>query len=179
MYRNLNKNISAVTKEVNLLLQRNELLKNAWFETLLCADYELNKGLMLMSDTGSIAVKDIISKRTLIVQLSYPACRPCLERELRNIRKLERKDVPILIIANYPNKHSLNVLLKQYDISSKAYLLPPNQKVFASDENLPLLCVFIANHDLAIEKLFIPIQMEDDVSETYFRYVESLFLLND
>ena len=81
MYRNLNKNISTIAKEVNSLSQKNELLKNAWFETLLSAGYDINTNLSLINDTSSVLLKNIVLEKTLIVRLSYAACRPCLERE--------------------------------------------------------------------------------------------------
>lgn len=175
MYRNLNKNISAIKEEVNILSQKNELLKNAWFETMLSTEHDINKDISLMNDSNYISLKDVIMEKTLVVRLSYAACRPCLERELKNIHKLENKGIPIVIIASYPNKHSLDVSLKQNNISSKAYLLHPNQKMFPFDENASQLYMFITDHDLTVKDFFIPVQMVDDVSDTYFRYVESLF----
>lgn len=175
MYRNLNRNISVITGKANLLSQKNELLKNAWFETLLSVDSEINKDLLLMNDTSNILLKDVVVKKTLIVRLSYAACRPCLERELRNIHKLEEKGVPILIIASYPNRRSLDILLKQYEITSKAYLMYPNQKMFSFDENVSQLYIFLTDQNLTIRNFFIPVQMVDDVSETYFRYIQNSF----
>lgn len=175
MYRNLNKNISVITEEVNSLSQKNELLKNAWFETLLFTDFEINKDLSLINDTSYILLKNVVMEKTLIVRLSYAACRPCLERELRNIHKFEKKGIPIIIIASYPNKHSLDILLKQYNISSRAYLMSSNQKMFPFDENASQLYMFITDRDLAVRNFFIPVQSVDDVSDTYFKYIESLF----
>lgn len=175
MYRNLNKRIEVIVQENNLLSQKNELLKNAWFETLLSADFEINESLSLMNDTNSLLLKNVIVEKTLVVRLSYAACRPCLERELRNVHQLEKKGIPIIIIASYPNKHSLDILLKQYDISSNAYLLPPHQKETSFDENASQLYMFLTDQDLTVKKFFIPVQMADDISETYFRYIESLF----
>ena len=176
MYRNLYKNISTIAKEVNSLSQKNELLKNAWFETLLSAGYDINTNLSLINDTSSVLLKNIVLEKTLIVRLSYAACRPCLERELRNVHKLEEKRIPIIIIASYPNKRSLDILLKQYNISSRAYLMYPNQKMFPFDGDVSQLYMFITDHTLTINSFFIPVQMVDDVSDTYFRYIESLFL---
>lgn len=175
MYKNLNKNISDITKEVNLLSQKNELLKNSWFETLLYNNFRINEELLLMSDTGSISLQDAITEKTLVVKLSYSACKSCLERELKNIHELEKKEIPIIIIASYPNKHSLDILLKQYKICSKAYLLYPNHKTFPFDENTSLLYMFITDHELAVKYFFIPIQMIDDVSDIYFKHIENIF----
>lgn len=175
MYRNLNKNISVMTENVNLLSQKNELLKNAWFETLLSSDIEINKDLLLMDDSSHVLLKNVVTEKVLIVRLSYAACRPCLERELKNVHKLEEKGIPIIIIASYPNKHSLDILLKQYEVSSKSYLMSPNQKMFPFDEKASQLYMFLTNQDLTVKNYFIPVQMVDDVSETYFRYIESLF----
>lgn len=78
MYRDLNRVISEMSEEKSLLSQKNELLKNAWFETLLSTGVDMNKDLTLLNDEGSFLLKDIVVDNVLIVRLSYAACQPCL-----------------------------------------------------------------------------------------------------
>lgn len=176
MYKNLSIRTVKVLEENSLLSQKNELLKNAWFETLLSSDVDINKDLSFVSDSGYIYFRDIVYDKTLIVRLSYAACQPCLERELDNLHKFEEKNIPVIIIASYPNKFALDVLLKKHNISSRAYLLSANQRVFPFDENRALLYMFIIDKNLTVQKFFMPVQMVDDVSDAYFKYIESVFV---
>lgn len=173
MYRNLNLQIKKERKEKVLNLQHHELLINSWFETLVNKEKEINEEITLLEGEHKVTLEDLCDRRTLVVRISYNSCHPCVERELKNLSLFLKKGFHAVIFASYPNRRSLDLLLKQHDIEAKAYLLPPNQQLFSFDETSSLY-LFVMEKECKTQYLFFPIPYENEMSDLYFKFIENI-----
>ena len=174
MYKNFNLKLEDSVNKNKSLQQQNELLKNCWLETLIASEAKLNHDIQLFFNEDKCLLTDIVKEKTLVVKITYTACQPCLQRELKNIASFEIKGIPVIIIAAYPNIQIVQSLLKEHTIQSKAFLIHSNQDVLALDESFnSSIYMFLMDKDLSFRYLFFPIQAVDDVSEMYFKFIET------
>ncbi len=132
--------------------------------------------LSLKVEDKEVLLSEVVDGlNTLIFRFSEHTCKPCLERELKNISFLEKQGIPVLVVASYSNHRELKLLLKEFDISSRYILLKENEHLCSFEGTSSDLYIFLLIEGSNIEYLFFPVQNEDNLSKEYFDFIEALF----
>lgn len=175
LYTNIvnNKKINKLNILTTNIVTQNELLKNSLFQNSVFNGSDINKKFTT-KDNNEIFLSDIIKDSTLIIRIFENTCAPCMNKELSNISKLEKKGIPILILSTFTNTRALASLLNQFNINSKTYNLKHDEHLFTFDGNSDIY-VFLLTKDLKVRYLFFPVQNDKDVSSSYYQHIENIF----
>lgn len=172
-YFSYRENTKELERQVIYLKNSNNLLKYSLLQSTIYGGDSINS--ILKTDKGIAPLSKIIDMNTLVLRFSDTSCSPCLKRELSNISDLEKRDIPILIIATYSNKREFQLLLKEYDIKSRYLLLDKSQYLFSFENASSDLYLFLLMDDLNFDYLFFPVQTEDSLSYDYYNFIEALY----
>lgn len=169
-------NIRELEEQITHLEYSNNLLRYSLSQSIIYGKDTINS--TIKTSDGIVPLSKIIDMNTIVFRFSEHSCTPCLKRELSNISRIEKRGIPLLIIASYSNKRELRILLEKYNIRSRYLLLDEKQSLFTFEDSSSDLYFFLLKPSLKINYLFFPVQTDDSLSSEYFNFIEAIYLKN-
>lgn len=173
--------IVATTKENRILARDNHnletmshLLKGSLVDGIRNTNVKIKP--VVITDDETVSFNDIIKEKTVVLVFSEIACSPCLHREFKNIKQLESKGIPVMLITNSNNSRNLSVLQNEYDLTSPSLIVSDGESIHFNTGQLSTLYYFVLNENCDISHLFFPVQYNDRLSDTYLNILDVEFV---
>lgn len=171
----IDKEIKSIEKKVEIVDNRNNILKDALIEMSFLFTSSLPE-IVKLNDGTFVDFENVVLNKTVVFRFFENSCSPCVRRELSNVRNMLIKKIPIIIIASFSSERKLKAILSEYSINTTVYNLDKTSFVLKECDQLSKAYYFILDENMKVNNLFIPLQSEDDLSDVYCDYVESIYI---
>lgn len=134
-----------------------------------------------ISDNALDKFYDYVTKEEkLIVLVPADPCRDCITKELTMIRSLSKRigQNRILFLTQFSENRKSKLWKKTWDIEFPIYN-NSGQRIFSNIQDKEFIALFVLDSTMIPKHLFIPITNLPDLSERYYKFVNSLFASSD
>lgn len=147
----------------------NRNMKNTIYEYAFFDSFKVKESIK--TKKGILYLKDVVKSETLIIRIKEDYCESCINRELYNIGSMFGEEMRVIVLSNFENLRTLNILLNKYKLNYLVYNLDYGECVFENKCDLSGIFMFIVNGDLIAGNFYIPIQNENELSTNYLQYI--------